>query len=144
MRCLSFVKQWFSTPVMVRVFRAKLHRATVTHADIAYEGSVTIPPDLLEASGILEFEAVHLWDVTNGARLETYAIKGKEGSRDICVNGAAAHLIHPGDQIIIATFAQMPIERAKHFKPQVVFLDGQNNIKAKRSEVAGPLTEVCR
>lgn len=122
----------------VKIFRAKLHRATVTHADVAYEGSVTIPPELLEASGILEYEAVQLWDVTNGARLETYAIKGEKGSRSICVNGAAAHLIHPGDVIIIAAFAHMPIEKAKKFKPTVVFLDAHNQIKSSRDEIPGP------
>lgn len=139
---INFLKRTFprygASCEYVKMFRAKLHRATVTHADVAYEGSVTIPPDLLEAAGILEFEAVNIWNVTNGARLETYAIKGQKGSRAICVNGAAAHLIHPGDVVIIASFTQMPIDRAKSFKPTVVFLDEGNNIKVKRDEVGGP------
>ena len=90
-----------------RMFLAKLHRATVTQADLHYEGSVTIDADLLDASGILPHEEVHIWDVTSGSRLSTYALEGPRGSGVICINGAAAHHISPGDLVIIATFGEM-------------------------------------
>lgn len=126
-----------------QVFKSKLHRATVTHADVEYEGSVTIDEDLLEASDIAEYEAVHIWNVTNGSRLMTYALKGPRGSRVICINGAAAHLTRPGDKVIIATFAEMDEEEFKAHKPTVVLLDEENRIKeAKATEVAGPLRRV--
>ena len=90
---------------MLRKFlRSKIHRATVTQADLHYEGSLTLPPDLLLAAGISPFESVHVWNVTRGTRLETYAILGEPGSSDVCINGAAAHLVKPGDIVIIATF----------------------------------------
>ena len=91
---------------MREMFRSKIHRATVTHANLAYEGSVTIDDDLLKAADILEFEKVHVWNVTRGTRLVTYAMRGEPGSGVICINGAAAHLVSPGDLVIIATFAQ--------------------------------------
>lgn len=126
-----------------QVFKSKLHRATVTHADVEYEGSVTIDEDLLEASDIAEYEAVHIWNVTNGSRLVTYALKGPRGSRVICINGAAAHLTKPGDKVIIATFADMDAEELAQHKPTVVLLDEENRIKeAKATEVAGPLRRV--
>ena len=87
-----------------KVLRSKIHRATVTHADLDYEGSVTIPPELLTASNIAEYEAVSVWNVTRGTRFETYAITGLPNSTDVCVNGAAAHLVEPGDTVIIACF----------------------------------------
>jgi aspartate 1-decarboxylase len=123
---------------MRKMLRSKIHRATVTHADVAYEGSVTIPPDLLEAADICEYEAVSIWNVASGTRLETYAITGEPGSRDICVNGAAAHLVHPGDIVIIACFGWFDADTASRHKPRLVFVDGQNRIKPKRPEVPGP------
>ena len=84
------------------MFKSKIHRATVTHADLAYEGSVTIDSDLLDAAGILPYEAVHIWNATQGTRLVTYALEGPRGSGAICVNGAAAHLNKPGDLVILA------------------------------------------
>ncbi|WP_373048674.1 aspartate 1-decarboxylase [Vulgatibacter sp.] len=126
-----------------QVFKSKLHRATVTHADVEYEGSVTIDEDLLDAADIAEFEAVHVWNVTNGSRLVTYALKGPRGSRVICINGAAAHLTSPGDKVIIATFADMEEEERKAYKPTVVLLDDENRIKeAQATEVPGPLRRV--
>ena len=92
-----------------RMFASKIHRATVTGADVDYEGSVTIDRDLLDAAGILEWEEVQIWDVTNGARLATYAIAGERGSGDICINGAAAHLVRPGDLVILATFVDLDV-----------------------------------
>ncbi len=126
-----------------QVFKSKLHRATVTHADVEYEGSVTIDEDLLEASEIAEYEAVHIWNVTNGSRLMTYALKGPRGSRVICINGAAAHLTKPGDKVIIATFADMDEEELRAHKPTVVLLDEENRIKEPQAtEVPGPLRRV--
>lgn len=126
-----------------QVFKSKLHRATVTHADVEYEGSVTIDEDLLEAADIAEYEAVHIWNVTNGSRLMTYALKGPRGSRVICINGAAAHLTTPGDRVIIATFADVEDAELRSHKPTVVLLDEENRIKeAAATEVPGPLRRV--
>lgn len=124
-------------------FKAKIHRATVTHADLDYEGSVTIDEDLLDASGILEYEAVHVWNITRGTRLQTYAIKGARGSGIICINGAAAHLNKPGDLVILATFAEVEPAEIPTFKPTVVLVDRQNKIvSAPAAEVAGPARRV--
>jgi aspartate 1-decarboxylase len=120
-------------------FKSKIHRATVTHADLDYEGSVSIDEDLLDAAGIWEYEAVHVWNITRGTRLETYAIKGKRGSGVICINGAAAHLNKPGDLVILATFAEMDDSEARTHVPKVVLVDRQNRIVSKDvQEVAGP------
>src|SRR5262245_35571533 len=98
----------------LNVFKSKIHRATVTHADLDYEGSVTIDADLLDAADILPNEAVHIWNVTRGTRLVTYALEGPRGTGCIAVNGAAAHLNKPGDLVILATFAEMtPEERSE-------------------------------
>lgn len=121
-----------------RILRSKIHRATVTHADLHYEGSVTIPPELLEAAAIREYEAVWVWNVTNGNRFETYAITGLPNSRDICVNGAAAHLVKPGDAVIIACFGFFSEAELVGFKPRLVFVDGENRLKPARPEVPGP------
>ena len=116
------------------MFKSKIHRATVTHADLAYEGSVTIDSELLELAGILPFEAVHIWNATQGTRLMTYALEGPPGSGAICVNGAAAHLNKPGDLVILATFAEMTPEEARAHKPIVVRVDSHNRPLADRSE----------
>ncbi|MBN9160479.1 MAG: aspartate 1-decarboxylase [Myxococcales bacterium 68-20] len=121
------------------MFKSKLHRATVTQADLDYEGSVTIDDDLLRAADILPYEKVALWNVTRGSRLETYALRGEAGSGVICVNGAAAHLMSVGDIIIIATFAEMDEAEARVHRPTVVLLDEKNRIKlAGVDEVPGP------
>ena len=120
-------------------FKSKIHRATVTHADLDYEGSVSIDEDLLEAAGIWEYEAVHIWNITRGTRLQTYAIRGERGSGTICINGAAAHLNKPGDLVILATFAELEESEARVHVPLVVLVDRQNKIVAKDvTEVAGP------
>ena len=118
-----------------RMFASKIHRATVTEANVDYEGSVTVDQDLLDAAGILEFEEVQIWDVTNGARLATYTISGPRGSGAICINGAAAHLIHPGDLVILATFADMDDDEARRHRPTAVFVDELNQVVDKRPEV---------
>lgn len=124
-------------------FKSKIHRATVTHADLDYEGSVSIDEDLLDAAGIWEYEAVHVWNITRGSRLETYAIKGKRGSGVVCINGAAAHLNQPGDLVILATFAEMDDSEARTHVPRVVLVDRQNRIVSKDvQEVAGPARRV--
>ena len=112
----------------------KIHRATVTGADLSYEGSVTVDADLLDAAGILPNEVVHLWDVTNGARLTTYALLGPRGSGVVCVNGAAAHHIHPEDLVIIASFVELEDTEAREWQPRVVFVDAHNRPTASRAE----------
>lgn len=108
------------------LLKSKIHRATVTHADLAYEGSVTIDTNLMEAANILPYEAVHIWNVTRGTRLMTYALEGPEGSGCICINGAAAHLNRPGEIVILATYAEMSPEEAMNHKPLIVRVNGAN------------------
>ncbi len=123
------------------MFKSKIHRATVTHADLNYEGSVTIDEALMRAADILPYEKVAIWNATNGARLETYAIAGAANSGVICVNGAAARHCQPGDVVIVATFAEGVDEaEAKDWKPTVVRVDSSNRIVegAPRGEIAGP------
>lgn len=127
---------------MRRMLYSKIHRATITHADLHYEGSITISPELLEAADILPYEAVHIWNVTSGTRFETYAIEGLPGSTDICVNGAAAHLVTPGDIIIIACFRLMSEDEARDHIPRVVFVDGSNRMVRKGAEIPGPQLRV--
>jgi aspartate 1-decarboxylase len=112
--------------MILKVFKGKIHRATVTHADVEYEGSVTIDASLMSRAGILPHEAVHIWNVTRGSRLVTYALEGPSGSGVVCVNGAAAHLNQPGDLVILATFADMSPEEARAHVPTVVRVDDQN------------------
>ena len=122
-----------------RMLSSKIHRARVTQADVHYEGSITIPPDLLAAADILEYEAVHVWNVSNGSRFETYAITGQPNSRDICVNGAAARLVSPGDIVIIARFSFLDEQVAHSHHPKLVFVDENNCMLPTRAEVPGPL-----
>jgi aspartate 1-decarboxylase len=110
------------------MMKSKIHRATVTQADLHYVGSVTVDQDLLDASDILPGEHVHIVDVTNGARLETYTIAGERGSGVIGINGAAAHLVHPGDVVILIAYAQMDDAEARAFEPSVVFVDADNRV----------------
>jgi aspartate 1-decarboxylase len=127
-----------TTEITRKMLRAKIHRAIVTDANKDYEGSLTIPPELLELTGILEHEAVAVWNVTRGTRFETYAITGVRGSGAVCVNGAAAHLAEPGDRIIIATFAHVPESRLAGFHPIVVFVDDHNLAVRTGVELPGP------
>jgi aspartate 1-decarboxylase len=129
----------------LNVFKSKIHRATVTHADLEYEGSVTVDSDLLDAAEILPYEAVHIWNVTRGSRLMTYALPGPRGSGAICVNGAAAHLNKPGDMVILATFAEMTREEARQHRPVVVRVDAQNRQTDDVSEeLPGPVLNSLR
>jgi aspartate 1-decarboxylase len=120
-----------------KMLKSKIHRACVTEADLDYEGSITISPELLKAANILPYEAVNVWNVTAGTRFETYAITGEKGSTDICVNGAAAHLVTPGDLVIIASFSQILEEDCADLVPTVVFVDQFNRLKEIRPEVVG-------
>lgn len=123
----------------LQVFKSKLHRATVTHADLNYEGSVTIDAGLMEAAQILPYEAVHIWNITRGTRLITYAMKGEPGSGVVCINGAAAHQNKPGDLVILATFVDMTAEEARLHRPTVVLVDKDNRIvTSSHSEQPGP------
>jgi len=110
------------------MMKSKIHRATVTQADLHYVGSVTVDEDLLDAADLLPGELVHIVDITNGARLETYTIAGERGSGVLGINGAAAHLVHPGDLVILIAYAQMETAEAKSFEPHVVFVDAGNKV----------------
>ncbi len=122
------------------MFASKIHRATVTHADLHYVGSVTVDLDLLDAADILPGELVSIVDITNGARLETYTIAGERGSGVIGINGAAAHLVHRGDLVILIAYAQMTTEEARVFVPTVVHVDADNRIVELGSDPAEALT----
>ena len=121
-----------------RMFLGKIHRAVVTHADLDYEGSVTIDDNLLRAAGILPHEEVHIWNVTQGTRLTTYALRGPSGSGVICINGAAAHRNSPGDIVILASFGEFEHDEAQNWQPKVVLVDENNQIKSMIEEVPGP------
>ena len=124
----------------LNMLKGKIHRATVKQAALDYVGSITIDVDLLEASGIIEYEKVQIVDVNNGARFETYAIAGERGSGMICLNGAAARCVQPNDKIIIMCYCDMDEEEAKAHKPKVVFVNEENKIqKLARYEKHGRL-----
>lgn len=122
---------------MRTMLRGKIHRATVTGAELHYEGSVTIDAELLERADILPYERVDIWNVTNGERFSTYAIAGKRGSGVVCINGAAAHKARKGDIVIIAAFATVPENEARTWQPRCVFVDERNQPIEIRSERAG-------
>lgn len=111
----------------VEVLKSKIHRVTVTEARLDYIGSITIDEDLMDAAGIIAGERVYIVNNNNGARLDTYTIPGERGSGVICLNGAAARLVQPGDIVIIMSYATMPIEEARSFKPSVIFPDTATN-----------------
>lgn len=119
------------------MLKSKIHRATLTGADLQYEGSITIDRDLMDAADIIPYEAVSVWNVTNGSRFETYAIEGERGSGVVCVNGAAARLVAPRDLVIVASFVSMDAEDARQHEPKLVFVDERNRIVPTRKEKAG-------
>lgn len=121
-----------------KMLAAKIHRATVTGADLDYEGSLTVPPELLAAAELHPYESIHVWNVTRGSRLETYAIGGRAGSVDICANGAAAHLIYPGDQVILAAYTFVAERDVPSHRPKLIFVNEANQIVHTGPEVAGP------
>jgi aspartate 1-decarboxylase len=111
------------------MLKSKIHRATVTEANLEYEGSIAIDAELLRAADILPYESVEVWDCTNGARLRTYALEGEPGSGEICVNGAAAHLVKPGDVVIIASWTELDDADARRWQAKRVFVDARNRIR---------------
>ncbi len=114
---------------LIKLMKAKIHRAVVTQSDLHYEGSIGIDEDLLDAAGILPFEAVHVWDVDNASRFETYAIALARGSGEVCVNGAAARLVQAGDRVIVAAFCWMDEQQGREHKPKVVLVDEKNRVQ---------------
>ena len=125
--------------MQIKMFKSKIHRAILTGANLDYEGSIKIDSNLLDASNILEYEAVWIWNVNNGNRLMTYTIRGEAGTGIIELNGSAARLGHKGDLVIISTFADMSAEEAKTFKPTVVLVTPDNKVKSI-SDRSGGLT----
>ena len=126
----------------ITLLKAKIHRAVVKQADLDYVGSITIDADLLDESGIMEYEKVEIADIDNGNRFETYTIAGEAGSGVICLNGAAARLVNIGDKIIIMAYAQLTPDEARDHKPTVLFVDEDNRIVRKANyEKHGLLTE---
>lgn len=116
----------------IELMRCKIHRATVTEADLNYEGSISLDPVLIKAAGLFLHEKVDILNCNNGARFTTYVIEGKKGQ--VCLNGAAARLVQKGDLVIIVAYGSLPIEKAKGFKPEVVFVDAKNRPREKRLE----------
>jgi len=115
----------------IEMLYSKIHRATVTDANLHYVGSITIDEELMEEANLFVGQKVDIVNINNGERFSTYVIKGERGKRDICLNGAAARKVHPGDKIIIIAYAQMSIDEAKKFKPSVLIVDDNNNIIEK-------------
>ena len=115
------------------MLKSKIHRATVTDANLNYEGSITIDRNLMKAANILPYEQVHVVDVNNGSRLVTYAIEGESG--EICLNGAAARLVHKGDTVIILSYTNVEDDKLQDFHPTLVYVDAKNQITAKKSAI---------
>ena len=114
--------------MLINVMRAKLHRLTVTQADLNYIGSISLDPDLIEAAGLVEGERVQIVNLNNGERLETYVIPGERGTGQVCLNGPAARKVQPGDIVIVIAYGMMSIEEAKSFKPTILFPDTETNL----------------
>lgn len=113
--------------MQIEVLKSKIHRVTVTDANLNYIGSITLDENLMDAANMIEFEKVQVLNINNGARFETYIIKGERGSGTVCLNGAAARLVQPGDVVLVVSFAQMDFEEAKTFKPTIIFPDTVTN-----------------
>ncbi|KRQ86739.1 Aspartate 1-decarboxylase precursor [Caloramator mitchellensis] len=115
--------------MLLNMLKSKIHRATVTEANLNYVGSITIDEDLMDAAGLLENERVQIVNINNGKRFDTYIIKGERGKGDICLNGAAARMVHPGDKVIIMAYCFVDENEAKSLKPKVVLVDENNRIE---------------
>lgn len=111
-----------------KLLKSKIHRATVTEANLHYEGSISLDPVLIQAAGLMEFEAVDIYNCTNGNRFSTYVILGGPG--EVCLNGAAARLVQPGDEVIIANYAEYEPDELASYRPKLVFVDGENSIRS--------------
>jgi aspartate 1-decarboxylase len=120
--------------MQIEVLKSKIHRATVTDANINYMGSITIDENLMNESNLIEFEKVQVLNINNGERIETYVIKGGKGSGVVCLNGAAARKFLKGDMVIIVSFATMDFDMAKKFKPSIAFPDGKNKISSRKKQ----------
>jgi aspartate 1-decarboxylase len=114
--------------VLTKVLKCKIHRATITDADVEYEGSITVDQDLMDRAGLVDYELVHVWNVTRGSRLETYVIPGERGSGTICLNGAAALLNAKGDLVILAAFVELDEESLASHEPTLIFVNRSNEI----------------
>ena len=112
----------------IELLKSKIHRATVTDANLNYIGSLTLDPLLIQEANLNEYEKIHVLNITNGNRLVTYIIKGEKGSGEVCINGAAAHLVSKGDLVIIAAYCSVSEDEAKNFKPTIVHVDHKNNV----------------
>ncbi|MGP3971692.1 aspartate 1-decarboxylase [Streptomyces sp. 6N223] len=121
------------------MFKSKIHRATVTESDLHYVGSVTVDAELMDAADLLPGELVHIVDIDNGNRLETYVIEGERGSGVIGINGAAAHLVKPGDLVILISYAQVDDEEARRMRPRVVHVDARNRVVGRGSDPSEPV-----
>jgi len=129
--------------MQITMLKAKIHRATVTRSDLDYEGSIEIDRSLMEAAKLLPFELVHVWNVTNGERFQTYAVPGQPGSGTICINGAAAHKARVGDLVIIASFVTLDEAEARSWKPALVFVDANNRPVALSEKRRKQKLRVC-
>lgn len=121
--------------MQLTLLKAKLHRACVTHSELEYEGSCAIDGNLLQAAGIREYEQIHIYNVANGERFVTYAIRAEDGSNIISVNGAAAHKASPGDRVIICAYTRLDADEVDSFKPRLVYLDEHNHITHQRHAI---------
>ncbi len=119
------------------MMKSKIHRVTATEANLHYMGSVTVDPELMEHADLLAYEQVQVVNLSNGARFETYVIEGERGSGTLTLNGAAARLVHPGDKLIVISYAELEDEEARRHEPTVVFVDEHNRVTRVGSEVAG-------
>ena len=117
------------------LLKAKLHQAQVTHSELEYEGSCAIDADLLSQAGIHEYEQIHIYNLNNGERLITYAIRAQAGSRIISIDGAAAHKAAPGDRVIICAYAELEQQEAVNFKPRLIYLDADNRVKRTSDQI---------
>ena len=121
--------------MQLTLLKAKLHQARVTHSELEYEGSCAIDSDLLNEAGIHEYEQIHIYNLNNGERFTTYAIRAQAGSRVISINGAAAHKAEPGDRVIICAYAELAQHEVTNFKPNLVYLDEHNHIKRTSDQI---------
>ena len=120
--------------MIIEMLKGKIHRATVTEADLNYVGSLTLDKDLIDAAGFREYEKIHVLDITNGNRIDTYIICGERGSGKVCINGAAAHLIHKDDLVIIVSYCQLDETEAQNHSPQIVHVNRENKVVFKSNE----------
>ena len=120
--------------MFIKMLKAKIHRVTVTEANLDYTGSLTLDEDLMDAARIKEYEKIHVLDITNGSRIETYIIRGKRSSGQVCINGAAAHLIKTGDLVIIVSYCQITDEESLYHQPQIVYVDADNQVLSTSTE----------